>query len=199
MHSTIYAEPSVMSDFSQLQLAEPIVSSRGAKSSALSNNGVKFVHTVGSREEPLTSPFGASSFGDEQTTRKTIEFRIPVVWVDFFDRFDAWAVTYITCHSERLFKKSLTLEQVRDGYKPCVSRRGTYPPTLRCKLNIGGSSVVRCWTPSEERMLVPDSFRGFELVPRVTVLHLWVMNREFGFVLQVNDMMCSEVSQSCPF
>ena len=72
MHSTIYAEPSVMSDFSQLQLAEPIVSSRGAKSNALSNTGVKFVHTVGSREEPHTSPFGASSFGDEQTTRKTI-------------------------------------------------------------------------------------------------------------------------------
>ena len=70
-HTTIYAEPSVMSHFSQLQLAEPIVSSRG-KSSALSNNGVKFALTVGSREEPLTSPFGASSFGDEQTTRKTI-------------------------------------------------------------------------------------------------------------------------------
>ena len=48
-------------------------------------------------------------------------------------------------------------------------------------------------------MLVPNNFRGFELVPRVTVLHLWVMNREFGFVLQVNDMMCQEVSQSCPF
>ena len=136
MQSTLYSEPSVMSDFSQLQLAEPIVSSRGAKSSALSTNGVKYVHTVGSREEPLTSPFGASSFGDEQTTRKTIEFRIPVMWIDFSDRFDAWAVTYLTCHSERLFKKPLTLEQVCDGYKPCVSRRGTYPPTLRCKLNI---------------------------------------------------------------
>ena len=108
-------------------------------------------------------------------------------------------MTYITCHSERLFKKCLAIEQVRDGYKPCVSRRGTYPPTLRCKLKIGGSSVVRCWTPSEERMLVLDNFKDFELVPRVTVLHLWVMNREFGFVLQVNDMLCQEVSQSCPF
>ncbi len=178
-----------MSAFSQLQLAEPIVSSRGAKASALSNGGVKFAHTIGSRDMPLTPPFGASSFGDDVTTRKSIEYRIPKCWVEFFDLFDAWAVTYITCHSERLFKKSLTLEQVRDGYKPCVSRRGTYPPTLRCKQNIGGSNVVRCWTPSEERMLVPDNFRGLELVPRATVLHLWVMNREFGFVLQVNDMM----------
>ena len=188
-----------MSDFSQLQLAEPIVSSRGAKSSALSNNGVNFAHTVCSRATPLTSPVGASSFGDEQTTRKTIEFRIPNVWVEIFDLFDAWAVTYITCHSERLFKKTLTIVQVRDGYKPCVSRRGTYPPTLRCKLNLGGSNVVRCWTSADQRILVPEDFRGVELVPHVTGLHLWVMNREFGFVLQVNDLMCSEVSQSCPF
>ena len=48
-------------------------------------------------------------------------------------------------------------------------------------------------------MSVPEKIRDFELVPRVTVLHLWVMNREFGFVLQVNDVLCQEVSQSCPF
>jgi hypothetical protein len=188
-----------MSDFAQLQLAGPIVSSRGAKSCALSNNGVKFVHTVGSRAEPLTSPFGTQSFNDEATTRKSIEFRLPGEWSEFWDGFDAWAVTYITCHSNRLFGKPLTIEQVRDGYKPCVSRRGTYPPTLRCKINLSGSNVVRCWTPAEERMPVPEEFRGLELVPRVTVMHLWVMNREFGFVLQPNDLMCSEVSQSCPF
>jgi hypothetical protein len=188
-----------MDDFSQLQLAEPIVSTRGAKSCALSNGTAKFMHTVGSREAPLTSPFGASSFGDELTSRKTIEFRLPPAWVDYFDGFDAWAVTYLTCNSERLFKKPLTIEQVRDGYKPCVSRRGNYPPTLRCKLNLAGTSAVRCWTPLEQRMGVPEDFRGYELVPRVAVLHLWIMNREFGFVLQVNDLMCMEVSQCCPF
>ena len=188
-----------MSDFSQLHLAEPVVSSRGAKSCALSNNGAKFVHTVGSRAEPLTSPFGAQSFNDESTTRKSIEFRLPGECTDFWDSFDAWAVTYITCHSNRLFGKPLTIEQVRDGYKPCVSRRGTYPATLRCKVNLSGSNVVRCWSPAEERIDVPQEFRGLELVARVSVMHLWVMNREFGFVLQPNDLMCSVVSQSCPF
>jgi len=199
MHSA-NSEPTVMSDFSQLHLAEPIVSSRGAKSCALSNNGAKFVQTLGSRDDPLTTPFGAQSFQNESTNRKTLEFRLPVgEATDFWDGFDAWAVTYLTCHSTRLFGKSLTIEQVRDGYRPCVSRRGTYPATLRTKVNLSGSNVVRCWSPAEERIDVPQEFRGLELVAIVSVLHLWVMNREFGFVLQPNDLMCSAVSQTCPF
>ena len=194
------SEPTVMSDFSQLHIAEPIVSSRGAKSCALSNNGTKFVLTLGSRAEPLTTPFGAQSFQNESTNRKSIEFRLPAgETTDFWDGFDAWAVTYLTCHSTRLFGKPLTIEQVRDGYRPCVSRRGNYPPTLRCKVNLAGTNSVRCWSPAEERIEVPQEFRGLQLVALVSVQHLWVMNREFGFVLQPNDLMCSEVSQTCPF
>jgi len=189
-----------MSDFSQLHIAEPVVSSRGAKSCALTNNGTKFVLTLGSRTEPLTTPFGAQSFQNESTNRKSIEFRLPAgELTDYWDAFDAWAVTYLTCHSARLFGKPLTIEQVRDGYRPCVSRRGTYPPTLRCKVNLGGTNAVRCWSPAEERIEVPQEFRGLELVALVSVQHLWVMNREFGFVLQPNDLMCSAVSQTCPF
>jgi hypothetical protein len=189
----------VMSDFDQLQLADAVVNHRGAKSCALTNDGSKFVHTVGSREEPLTSPFGASSFNDENTVRKTIEFRLPAEWANFWDGFDAWAVTYITCHSNRLFGKPMSIEQVRDGYKPCVTRRGTYAPTLRCKITLSGSNAVRCWSPEGVRVDVPDEFRGMELVPQLTVMHLYVMGREFGWVSQIGDLMCSEVSQVCPF
>ena len=120
-----HTEP-VMSEFSKLHLAEPVVSSRGAKSCALTDDGAKLVLTLGSRAEPLTTPFGAQSFQNESTNRKSIEFRLPVgETTDYWDAFDAWAVTYLTCHSTRLFGKPLTIEQVRDGYRPCVSRRGT--------------------------------------------------------------------------
>ncbi len=46
---------------------------------------------------------------------------------------------------------------------------------------------------------MPPEFRGLEMVALVSVLHLWVMNREFGFVLQPIDLLCSAVSQTCPF
>jgi hypothetical protein len=192
------SEQSVMSDFSQLHIAEPVVSSRGAKTCALTDNGAKLTHTLGSRTESVTTPFGAQSFQNEVTNRKSIEFRLPAGDTDYWDAFDSWAVTYLTCHSARLFGKPLTIEQVRDGYKPCVSRRGNYPPTLRCKVNLG-TNAVRCWSPAQERIEVPQEFRGLELIARVSVMHLWIMNREFGWVIQPSDLMCSAVSQTCPF
>jgi hypothetical protein len=192
------SEPTVMSDFSQLHIAEPVVSSRGAKTCALTDNGAKLTQTLGSRTESVTTPFGAQSFQNEVTNRKSIEFRLPAGDTDYWDSFDAWAVTYLTCHSARLFGKPLTIEQVRDGYKPCVSRRGNYPPTLRCKVNLG-TNAVRCWSPAQERIEVPQEFRGLELIARVSVMHLWIMNREFGWVIQPSDLMCSAVSQTCPF
>ena len=59
-----------------LALSEPFVSARGAKSCALTIDGRKHIVTLGSRSDLLTTPFGASDFGDDATTRKTIEFRL---------------------------------------------------------------------------------------------------------------------------
>ena len=91
----------------------------------------------------------------------------------------------IGLHSERLFKKPLTVDQVRESYKPCISRKWTYPSNLRCKVNIGGSSAVRCWSALDQRVAIPDDLRGYELLPRVHISHLWIMNRECGFVVKV--------------
>ena len=73
---------------SGLQLADPVVSARGSKSCALSSNGTKLVTTVGSRADPLTTPFGASSLQDEVGNRKSIEFRLPPQWLAYFHALD---------------------------------------------------------------------------------------------------------------
>ena len=144
-----------------LALADRLVSSRGAKSCTLTANATKLIVTVGSRTEMLTTPFGASSFGDEVSNKKTIEFRLPPQWLPYFQALDDWAVPYLAEHSERLFKKTLSVEQVRDSYKPCVNQKGSYPATLRCKINVGGGSAVRCWNGLDQRIPVPDDFRNY--------------------------------------
>jgi hypothetical protein len=186
-------------EFTKLELALPVVSARGAKSCALTDGPAKCILTVGSRDNLLSTPFGATSFGEEQTNRKTIEYRLPPQWLEQFQLFDVWAVKYLAEHSERLFKKLLTPDQVREMYKPCVSQRGSYPGTLRCKINIGGSTAVRCWNALDQRMAIPDDFRGYELLPRVHISHMWIMSRECGFVLNVHDTMCIQQSADCPF
>jgi hypothetical protein len=188
-----------MEIFLKLELALPLVSARGAKSCALTDGTSKCILSVGSKESLLTTPFGASSFGEEQTQRKTIEFRLPPQWVEHFRNFDAWAIVYLAANSERLFKKVLTEDQVIEMYKPTVTQRGSYPATLRCKLNVGGSTSVRCWNALDQRMAIPEDFRGYDLLPRVHISHLWCMSKEVGFVLNVHDMMCIPQSSECPF
>ena len=116
-----------------------------------------------------------------------------------FGKIDAWDITYLAEHSERLFKKLLTADQVKEMYKPCVSQRGSYPATLRCKINIGGLSAVRCWNALDQRMNIPEDFRAYDLLPRVHISHLWMMSKEVGFVRNVHDMMCIQQSSECPF
>ena len=184
-----------------LALSEPFVSARGAKSCALTRDGQKHIVTIGHKGDLLTTPFGASSFGDDATTRKTIEFRLAhdSTWLAYFDTIDAWAVPYIALHSERLFKKTLTDDQVREIYKPIVIRKGTYPATIRCKINLSGTNAARCWNALDQRVACPEDLRAFELLPRVHISHVWIMNRDCGFVLNTLDLQCVEASTACPF
>jgi hypothetical protein len=186
---------------SALALSEPAVSARGAKSCALTLDGHKHIVTLGSRSDLLTTPFGASSFGDDVTTRKTIEFRLAPdsPWLAYFTSMDAWAVPYIASNSERLFKKTLTSDQVFEIYKPIVQRKGNFPAGVRCKINLTGGGAARCWNAMDQRMPIPEDLRAFELLPRVHISHLWIMNRDCGFVLNVLDLQCVEASTACPF
>jgi len=60
-----------------------------------------------------------------------------------FQRFDEWAVGYLAEQSERLFKKKLTPDQVREGYRSPVTKKGSYRGHLRCKINSAGGAMVR--------------------------------------------------------
>ena len=105
---------------SGIALADATISARGAKTCALTAAGTKLVLNVGSREDPLSTPFGATSFGEEQTDRKTVDFRLTGASLAYFHALDEWAVNYVSEHSERLFQKKYTLAQVRKNYKPCA-------------------------------------------------------------------------------
>ncbi len=163
--------------------------------------GRKHIVTLGRRSELLSTPFGARSFGDEVSNRKSIEFQLAPdsVWLAYFTALDEWAVPYIALHRDRLFKKRLAVEQVLESYKPRVSRRGTYPATVRCKINVGDSGAVRCWSALDQRVAIPEDLRGYGLLPRMHISHMWITNRECGFVVNRLDLQCIEDSTTCPF
>jgi hypothetical protein len=98
------------------------VSARGAKSCALLDAANKVCFTLGSREEPTSTPFGATVFGDEPNTRKTIEFNLSPEQEESFAKFDRWSVTYLAMNSQRLFKKEMSEEQIRENYKSPLTK-----------------------------------------------------------------------------
>ena len=62
-------------DFANWHLKDTTISARGAKSCQVrtADTGDKVSLTIGTRENPVTTPFGATSFNEAESTRKTIE------------------------------------------------------------------------------------------------------------------------------
>ncbi len=189
-----------MLDTSNWHIKDPQISARGAKSCpVLKANGEKVFFNLGSKSEPVSSPFGATSFNDEATSRKTIEFNLTEEQEEQFKKFNEWAIGYLSEHSERLFKKKLTPDQVSEGYRSPVTKKGSYRGHLRCKINSSGTTMVRCWSTEDIRRELPADLRNHEMVPRINVSHIWMMSREYGWVFQVNDLMVCEGVEVCPF
>ena len=189
-------------NFSSWQLRDCAVSAKGAKSCALVKPpNEKVFLNLGSKQEPLRTPFGATSFNDEAATRKTLEFSLSPQQVDLWNQFDAWALEYLQKHSERLFKKKLSAAEVKTAYKSPVTQKADYWPHLRCKINTGGIAAARIWDDADSRTVLPDDLREFDIIPRILISHLWIMGaaKDFGWVLQVNDLCVKSQPQVSPF
>ena len=106
---------------------------------------------------------------------------------------------YFICHSERIFKKQLTMEEINSGYHACVTQRGTYEPTFRTKINLHEKGVT-FWDPASQMRGPPDSWVGVSAIPLLHVSHLWIMGREFGVVLNCTDLQLYDAQpRACPF
>ena len=184
-----------------MALRDPQVSAKGAKSCQLISTpqNEKVFMTLGSKAEPLRTPFGATTYGDEEATRKTLEFSLSPEQHKFWQQFDEWAVNYLAENAGRFFKKELTKDQIREQYKSPVTQKGEYRPMLRCKINTSGSTPVRCWDENDQRVELPDDLRSYDLVPRVQISHMWVMSKEFGWVINTCDLMVRSQPQISPF
>ena len=184
---------------------DPQISTRGAKSCQIEHakpepgSDSRIRINVGSKEHPSKTPFGATTYDGAESSQKTIEFNISDTEVENFNTIVSWLAAYLASHSERIFKKSMTLDQVMESIKSPVTQRDGYQPHLRCKIR---PSSVRVW--NEDGRIreggLPADLRPYKLVPRVVIEKLWIMSRECGLVLQVTDLLILEQeADTCPF
>ena len=189
-----------MANFDKFELAEQQVNARGAKFCALSSGGDRVHLTFGSKSQPLSTQWGPSSFDQNpQSTRCNFDLVCDENLTNTLKSLDTWAKQYIEKHSQRILGKALTKEQVQDGYKPALVERGAYPSQVRCKINMSGARVVRCWDESGEPREMPEYWKSCKFVARVNLSHLYIMNKEYGWVCNVTDLQIFEEYRVCPF
>ena len=188
-------------DFANICLKDTLVSARGAKScQARAQDGTRVTFVLGSSQEPVTSPFGATSFTVEgEGGRKTLEFSLSPEQEKIWQEFDTWACEYLAKHSFRLFKAIKTEEQIRENYRSPVQKKGDYRATLRTKVNCDGSNHVRCWDANRNRIDLPEDLRNTDLIAKIQLSHLWMMSKEYGFVLLCTDLQIRSSAAECPF
>jgi hypothetical protein len=189
-----------MMDLAEVTLKDTQVSARGAKSCQVrGQDGQKISFALGTASDPVTTPFGATSYNEGEGGRKTVEFSLTPEQDKAWLAFDHWAVEYLAKHSFRLFKKILTEDAVRENYRSPVTRKEGYRPHLRCKVNTDGAHAVRVWDVDRQRVALPEDLRETELIAKIFFSHCWMMSKEFGFVFQVTDLQLRSSSAECPF
>ena len=151
--------------FANLQLREFAISANGAKTAQLLNE--KNEHLTIVLDEPVYSPFGASSWSnDPKATRYTIELSLYPEQVVQWRKFNDWAVGYLAQESERLLKKQLTPEQMLEMYNSPLHEREGYAPTLRCKISLGQSQhACKFWNSAHEQIAEPETLKGTPSAP----------------------------------
>ena len=172
-----------------LCLSDVFVTPHGARISAIKDGAGGSV--ILQPNEFLRIPFDPSAFnseGDSQRLTMILEATRPLL--EAFADLDEFLVGYLTEHSQRLFSKTLTADEVRANYCSCVrhSDKG-YLPTLRTKIDLSGKHALHCWDGDGNRVDAPESWRNRWINPRLHVTHLWMMGPSFGVVVRLTDAL----------
>ena len=189
---------------SSVEIQDPQVSVRGAKYALISTNKLrgdnKLRLTIGDKQIPTSTPFGVSTFNNDNAPRKNIEFAICPSDGQKINSIYDWAIEDLAAKPESFFKRPVSKAELLELFKHPSVKKEKYEPRLNCKTDTAGKNQVRCWDAKNERCELPGALRGYQLIPRVCFNHIWFMSTECGFVCLVTDLQILECeSQECPF
>ena len=150
--------------FATWSISDQQVTPKGAKMAAITADGDRAFITPSA--EPLKMPFGPGNFDKTPAVRQNLDFRCTPQVLEYFAAMDTWMKDYLMCHSERIFKKQLTIDEVASGYHSCVNQRESYEPTFRTKINLHEKGVT-FWDPAGNIRPPPVDWRDLSAIPRL--------------------------------
>ena len=184
-----------------LAVLDPVSSSKGGqRTSAIIRNGQTAFWTFPSLVTPLWQPSAfKNASGDQATGRFSLCLRGDDAVINEATALDEWAISYATAHSERLFGKTLSRDQIIDRYSGVVKKSTTYPSYVKIKIGTD-RNAPNYWGCEKERREEPMDFTLCQLHCRVKLVSFWFMNSSFGLTCQLVDAQVLEESRvACPF
>ena len=117
-----------MASIRQWSIDDVICTSRGSKIANLKcDDGNKCAYTPPTDHARI--PFEPSTFDKDPTARRlNLVLECDEELQAEIKSFDAWIIQYLTEHSERILKKTMTAEQVAAGYSSCLKAPVKVPP-----------------------------------------------------------------------
>ncbi len=184
-------------EIASLALGELVTSKKGTKSVPLTSAGQPLAWLP----EAQHVLFEPKSFNGE--SRVNLVMKASPSVVETLDAFDEQVVQLCFAESQRLFGRSLSLEEVRMRYNPCLKQSDKgYEPTFKAKIGLEGSGAVKCWNADATPRKIPPSWTGCAVRPRIVFRCLWFMPTAFGCLLECSDALISEGFENkprCPF
>jgi hypothetical protein len=177
-------------------LQDPITNAKGGRAAPLvGKDGGKVFLTLGSKETPLYSPFGASKF--DENARPSLELDTNPELVAEIRAIESQVKASIVKDSLKLFKSPLTEAQVEESFHSCLSQRGDYPNKLRCKLG----NNTRYWDEGGAPIPADTNLRSVSVAAKAMLSGLWIMgSRSFGLSYILTDVMVFPAPERpCPF
>ena len=163
-------------------------SQRGLSYCMITCNSKPAVFQLTSLTEPMLTPWGASSFKDEQMTRLNLDVNLdehPKLQ-EILAKVDEWA------------KTAATSAGLRGEYKPLVMQQNVkYPARLRMKIAMTGQHAARLWNTNKQPIVDTD-LRGARIVPVVQFSKLWQVSGMTGITCELKHAIVENSQAECP-
>jgi len=181
---------------SVLSLGELQVSGKGAKQVPLFCQDGPLVYRPGH----LNVQWQPKAFNDPEASRVAICFRSTPEVETYFSQLDEWVLKAMASTPRRYFGQDLTPDQIKERYNPAIKVSQKGYAHLRAKMNIAGRNAVRCWNEADRKARpLPDDWTMCEVQPCLEVKGLWVMNKDFGLLIEMTNALIGDTSSLCPF
>ena len=172
---------------------------KGQKTAAVTRNGQPAFWTLPAPAVPLFTPSAYKGVSGEASGRLSLCLNAGPDVTAEADELDRWAVAYATTHSEKMFGRTLSAEQVADRYNGIVKRSDKYPPFLKLKISTD-RGAPNYWDVNKASRLAPENWQLCQVLCRARILGMWFMGNSFGLSVQLQDcQILDEGNVACPF